>query len=175
MLTLNPRTFWDSIIEPVVARKARIAFAAFLAVLLGCGAFAFGVRAYSARRELYLAGAERAKSLAAIPSPSAPPAAPSQSQAQLSDGIVLTLRPQGFEPSAVTRPAGRMVLVINNRSGLRAVSLNLDQEAGARLRTVSMARARRLWGEAVELAPGNYVLTEASHPSWVCNLTVTKR
>ncbi|MEK6300443.1 MAG: hypothetical protein AABO41_06945 [Acidobacteriota bacterium] len=171
MVRLNRRTFREMIID---GGKVRIAVAAFVAVLLAFGAFACGVRAYSARRELNLAEAERARTLASIPSPPAP-VNPRHSESQISEGIFLTLQPQGFYPSEVTRPAGGMPLLINNRSGLKAISLNLDQQTGARLRTVALPRARRIWVERVDLQPGRYLLTEASHPGWVCTIIVTKR
>lgn len=175
MVESNETSEWKLWVERLVAsRGSRVAFAAAVAVLVGCAAFAFGARAHSARGELYRAAVERIKTLAAIPSLPASSVTSIQPQAQLSEGVVLTLLPQGFQPSAVTRTEGRVVLGINNRSGLRTVSLNLDHETGARLRTVAMAQ-RRLWAEGIELPPGRYALTEASHPSWVCILTVTKR
>lgn len=170
----NGTSVWKLRVERLVAgRESRVAFAAAVAILVGCAALAFGVRAHSTRRGSPLSEAERARPLASLPSSPSPSitARPSQTL----EGVLVTLRPQGFEPSAITRPEGRFVLAINNRSGLREISVTLDREFGPRLRTIPMARKRRLFGEGIELPPGRYVLTEASHPKWVCNITVTPR
>src|SRR5687768_16455796 len=37
--------------------------------------------------------------------------------------ITLTLRPEGFDPAEVVRPAGRYMLSVDNRSGVDAVTL----------------------------------------------------
>jgi hypothetical protein len=69
------------------------------------------------------------------------------------------------------------VLAVENRSGLQAVQLRLDRVAGAgvRLRDVQMPRAKHDWKDALDLTPGSYALTEANHPEWVCNITITSK
>lgn len=88
---------------------------------------------------------------------------------------VLTIRPTGFEPSELTRPQGRFLLAVNNRSGLAEVNLRLDRVAGNRLREVRVPRNKLDWREFVELPPGRYLLTEAGQPNWVCSITITAR
>ena len=85
---------------------------------------------------------------------------------------VIALRPSGFEPREVTRPAGRVLLAVSDQSGLDGVVLRLVK-VGQVVREMRLRRERRLWRNVVELTPGEYSLTEASHPEWVCRITVS--
>jgi hypothetical protein len=40
---------------------------------------------------------------------------------------------------------------------------------------VRMAKGRLAWRQLVNLSPGDYVLTEATHPDLVCRITITPR
>jgi hypothetical protein len=86
---------------------------------------------------------------------------------------LITLRPQGFEPAEITRPKGTVLLVVENRTGLDTVNLRLDREVGGRLREVALSRRRAIWRDLNDLIPGQYVLTEATHPNWTCRITIT--
>jgi hypothetical protein len=88
---------------------------------------------------------------------------------------IVTIRPTGFEPAAITRPQGEFLLVINNRSGLEEVTWRLDREAGGNLREVKIHDGKLRSGNFEDLPPGRYVLTEANHPDWICHITVTSR
>lgn len=87
----------------------------------------------------------------------------------------ITLRPTGFEPAFITRPAGRFLLMVDNRSGSPVMTLQLDKQAGAstRLRDVRIPREELDWSDVVDLHPGSYILTEAAHPERVCHITIT--
>lgn len=88
----------------------------------------------------------------------------------------ITVRPTGFEPAEITRPAGRVLLAVNDRSGLGALTLRLDAGPGVRLREVRVpqdTRGRHEWRQVVNFPPGTYVVTEANHPGWVCRITIT--
>jgi hypothetical protein len=88
----------------------------------------------------------------------------------------VTIRPTGFEPAEITRPAGRILLAVNDRSGLGSLDLRVDMEPLQRLFEVRVPRdtnGRHEWRQVLTLMPGHYVLTEASHPDWVCRITVT--
>lgn len=89
------------------------------------------------------------------------------------DGEIITVTRGGFEPSEITRPMGRFALFVQNRSGLEEVTLRLDRVAGNRLREVPVNRNKLDWDDVLDLTPGNYVLTEANNPDWVCNITIT--
>jgi hypothetical protein len=101
------------------------------------------------------------------------PAQPARSAQRVTGWELITVRPKGFEPSSITRAAGPFILKVDNRSGLREVSLRLDRVAGTRLRAVQVPRQKLDWREQLELGPGNYLLTEANNPTWVCRITVT--
>ncbi len=84
----------------------------------------------------------------------------------------VTVSPDGIEPAEITRPRGRFVLAVENRSGLEEVSLRLEAEAGARLREAGLSRRRLNWTDVLDLPPGRYLLTEANHGTWACRITV---
>lgn len=88
---------------------------------------------------------------------------------------VLTIRPTGFEPAAITRPPGEFLLVINNRSGLEEVNWSLDRETGGKVRELKISGGKLRSGNFQDLPPGRYVLTEANHPEWICRITITSQ
>ncbi len=94
------------------------------------------------------------------------------SQRQRIEGEIVSLSPNGFEPKQITRPAGPFLLVVGNESHLPSVTLLLVGDVGLPLRNVLVAREKRFWSDIVDLPPGNYKLTEAAHPGWVCNITI---
>lgn len=103
---------------------------------------------------------------------------------------LVTITPRGFEPSEVTVPAGRVLLAVDNRSGLREIALELDQETsnrplpvllktGVRVdetgqRQVRVSREKLDWRGLNDLQPGRYLLREVEHLGWSCRITVTK-
>lgn len=91
---------------------------------------------------------------------------------------LITLTPNGFAPAEITRPAGRFLLLVVNRSGEADINLRLEAEddgRGARRRIPAFERRRRQRHDIVDLPPGRYTLTIADHPDWVCRLTITER
>jgi hypothetical protein len=107
----------------------------------------------------------------------APPSAMPQRSRPIAnfESELITITPHGFEPREITRPEGRFLLMVDNRSGVAATSLALRSEAGQRTREMRIPREEPNWSEAVELPPGRYVLTEADHPRWLCRITITAR
>ena len=104
---------------------------------------------------------------------SAPPLpAPQPAQENTPKALLLTVRPTGFEPAEMTVQADSYLVVIQNRSGLRGVTLRLDEESRGRLMEMSL-KARLDWRRRLNLAPGRYSLTAANDPEWVCHITVT--
>ena len=87
---------------------------------------------------------------------------------------VITLTPRGFEPAAITRPAGRFILMIENPSG-EEVSVQLDAENGSRLGSKHSSREAPDWSELLDLRPGGYVLKAPERPEAVCRITITAR
>jgi hypothetical protein len=88
---------------------------------------------------------------------------------------IITIRRGGFEPAEIIRPKGPVLWMVDNRSGLKDVSLHLDQEHGNRLRDMLVHREQLDWSETIDLPPGRYQLTEADHPDWICHITITAK
>jgi hypothetical protein len=150
-------------VRDCAARNAR---AAALLALAVCGA---GV--LLARRPA-LVRAKSGASLAAAPRSAAKEEA--EAAASLSiQGEVLTLTSHGFEPNTLIRPHGQFVLIVQNRSLVESIDLALDRVAGARLRDVPVPRNKYDWNDLFDLTPGQYTLTEAGHPKWSCDITIT--
>ena len=87
--------------------------------------------------------------------------------------VVINLRPEGFEPSEMTLPAGRHLFVFNNRTGLDEFALRLERDGQGTVREGRPPRFKRNWRQMVRLAPGTYVVTEMGHPEWTLRVTVT--
>jgi|RhiMethySRZTD1v2_1073278.scaffolds.fasta_scaffold28820_4 hypothetical protein len=88
---------------------------------------------------------------------------------------LITFQPYGFEPSEVTLKAAPFLLAVDNRSGVHEPVFRVNRVAGDRLHEVRMAKGRLAWRQLVNLSPGDYVLTEATHPDLVCRITITPR
>ncbi|MDQ3745361.1 MAG: hypothetical protein M3444_13340 [Acidobacteriota bacterium] len=88
--------------------------------------------------------------------------------------LLLVLRPAGFEPSEVTLPQGKYLLVVQNRTGLRGFALQFDRDGG-RLHEVRLPARKLDWNGHFDLTPGDYVLREADHPEWSCRITITPK
>lgn len=85
----------------------------------------------------------------------------------------VTLRRTGFSPTQIVRPKGPFVLIIENRSGLNQAALRIDRVGKEHVNAASLPRKRALWSSVLDLEPGQYALTEANHPDWVCSFTIT--
>lgn len=122
----------------------------------------------------WLAPASGIQAVPATRADSVPPApALGLSSQERVEAEVITILPTGFNPSAVTRPRGRFLILVDNRSGLDEVTLRLDQVAGHRLREVRLTKEERILRRVEDLPPGEYLLTEADHPDWACRITIT--
>jgi hypothetical protein len=85
---------------------------------------------------------------------------------------VVVLTPDGFQPATITRARGQFILVAHHRSGLSQADLRLDRDTGAHVDQASVPRERAQWSNMYDLPPGRYLLTEATHPGWVCAITI---
>lgn len=90
---------------------------------------------------------------------------------------LITLRRFGFEPAAITRSSKGFLLKFANRTNLPLLALSLNQvqqnRPSVRLLETNLIRGRLDWATHLNLAPGEYELTEASRPEWKCRITVT--
>jgi len=91
------------------------------------------------------------------------------------DSVLITINRGGFYPAALSRPQGKFFLLVENRSELREVDLRLDIVGGRRLLDVNVPDGQLDWTELLDLNPGEYRLTEANRPDWVCNITITSQ
>ncbi len=89
---------------------------------------------------------------------------------------MVTLRRFGFEPSAITRSSKGFLLKVNNRLNQPTLALSLNQlqnnHVSAKVREVNLSSGQIDWTAYLTLSPGEYELTEASHPGWKCRITV---
>lgn len=95
---------------------------------------------------------------------------------------LVTAFPYGFEPDELTRPEGPFMLCVDNRAGTEALSLQLISGASGAISGASppvyaapIQRGKSGTHKMLNLAPGQYVLREGSHPRWFCTITITPR
>jgi len=97
-----------------------------------------------------------------------------QKQKQRINPVFVTLTPTGFEPAELTRSRGAFLLMVDNRSNNPNLVFHLDGENGKREHEQQTRKGGRLdWNKILDLPPGRYLLKEADHPSWVCQITIT--
>ena len=89
------------------------------------------------------------------------------------EGVVFAVRPTGFNPPEVNLAKGRYLFIVQNRSGIRDLTFQLDREAGERLHEVHDQKLQ--WKKIFDLNPGTYMLTVAGHPEWRSVITVRDR
>lgn len=78
--------------------------------------------------------------------------------------LSLKVTRRGFMPASITAPKGDYLLTVLNSTELDGLELRLDREGGPRAKEGKVSREKPRWNERVELHPGDYVLTEATHP-----------
>ncbi len=86
---------------------------------------------------------------------------------------VIELGLRGFMPSRLLWPvAGRHWIFVRNTTRAQPLVLHFDTSVGAKLKEVQLTPKNPHWRELIELPPGTYVLTEASHPAWKAVIVV---
>jgi hypothetical protein len=98
---------------------------------------------------------------------------PADSNDQKIEVEVITVSRNGFEPTGLVRPHGRFMLAITNRSGENDLLLQLDRIDGNRVHEMRMPKGRVRWNPLLNLPPGDYLLKEQNHSSWVCSIKLT--
>lgn len=86
--------------------------------------------------------------------------------------VLLTLRPEGFEPQEMQLSAGEYLLIAKNRTGLDELNLRLARDNGEHVSQAKVGARRKDWKQRLKLSPGTYRLTESSHPEWSCRIVV---
>ena len=87
---------------------------------------------------------------------------------------LITITPTGFEPAEITRPQGRFLFAIDNRSGMDEVELYLERETGGRVSVPLSRKGRLAWREAIDLPQGTYLLRATNDESWRSRIMLTK-
>jgi hypothetical protein len=155
-------------------RRGRLLiWAVAITVLICSGAMLYGVRAYN--RAALATPTAPAATWPAVETQPPPPAGTTHHLADEKPEVsVITLFPQGFHPREITKDQGHLILIVSNNTGLGDVSLNLDKQAGNRLRAARVDSGRPYWGDVFDLPAGVYTLSEESHPEWVCTITINR-
>ncbi len=88
------------------------------------------------------------------------------------DEVTLTLTADGFAPVQLTRPAGRFMLSVENRTDAKALTLKLSDGGGAVVREIRVRENTTDWSEELNLTAGQYTLAEETHPQRACQMTI---
>jgi len=84
----------------------------------------------------------------------------------------ITLSRKGFAPAEITRPQGPFILSIHNRTKIDDLTLSLAKASENKLREMNF-RGRKLdWRSFITLPPGDYTLSVAGRPEWVCKVKI---
>ena len=81
----------------------------------------------------------------------------------------------GFEPEEITRTEGEFMLCVDNRAGTEGLSLQLTSRTFGPVYAAPIQKGKSGTNELLNLQPGKYILTEASHPGWICTITITPK
>lgn len=101
-----------------------------------------------------------------------------------------TITTRGFEPAEITVPAGRFLMMVDNRGGFDEVKFELDRHDGDRrtavllrnnprdtgegTRQVRVPHEQLDWRSLLDLTEGQYVLKEVNHPDWSLRIHVSR-
>lgn len=88
---------------------------------------------------------------------------------------LLTLRRSGFDPSELVIPSGNFMLAVDNLTGIPDIALTLVEDKKSKIKDLGFTEMKRDWREELEMKPGVYILSEVSHPKWICRITVTDK
>lgn len=153
-----------SIVFPIVFGR-RIRLALLVVAIVGLTSFVIGARARLTNHILGKASGPAQNTPAST--------APSMPSATRITSHILTLGPRGFDPPEVSWPKGKFLLIIDNRSNVSDLTMRLDREAGGRVKEIKFKMRKERSAGVVDLIPGNYLLTEANHPGWICRMSIT--
>jgi hypothetical protein len=118
---------------------------------------------------------ERVNESESPPAHNNPTTAAGQNESQDSVEVeVVMATPDGFEPAVVTRPHGPFILAVHNRSGARELVLRLLSLQDGQISETRLRPGGRRQHQRLNLPPGEYTLSEASHSEWHCQILVTR-
>src|SRR5882724_5253501 len=150
----------------------RTSFALFsVTLLIGCTVVVLAVRAHDSETHKPPSAAEKPEPVG-IASPARLASVPLNDVIRVENVILTRL---GFEPNSIVRSQAEFMLFVENRSEVGDVDLRLDRVAGNRVHQQDVPKERPDWGDLFKLEPGDYILTEANHPTFTCNIRITAR
>ena len=91
------------------------------------------------------------------------------------DTIAIELTTKGFTQTQLSHSAGQVLIFVHNKSGPAPRSLAfsmLTSTSPTVLRQPSLTQTHPHWFEVMTLSAGTYQLTEGSHPTWNCTITI---
>lgn len=86
------------------------------------------------------------------------------------DEVRIELNSNGFAPSEVQHAPGTFAIAVENSTLSGSYTLRLKGEDGTVLKEIEVQKGSAAW--TVTLQAGQYTLTEANHPEWLCRITV---
>lgn len=86
------------------------------------------------------------------------------------DELQLELNTDGFTPAAVQRAAGTFAIAVENSALSGEYTLQMKAHDGTVIKEVQVQKGSAAW--TITLSAGEYTVTEASHPQWLCRITV---
>jgi hypothetical protein len=86
--------------------------------------------------------------------------------------VSLILSSSGFAPAHIAPSSGRFLISVDNRTGLKELVLKLSDKNGKQLRELRVSGGPGDWNELIELDGGKYILSEAHHPKWTCQIVI---
>lgn len=86
------------------------------------------------------------------------------------DEVRIELSSNGFVPNEIQHAAGTFAIAVENSTLSGEYTLRLKAEDGTVLREVQVQQGSSAW--TITLPAGQYTLTEAGNPQWLCRITV---
>jgi flagellar hook assembly protein FlgD len=86
--------------------------------------------------------------------------------------LTLTVSSQGITPGTATVNAGVIRLTIENQKTLERVTLHISDQSGQLVREISVPDKSTQWNTELNLAVGQYVISDVSNSSASCRITV---
>lgn len=86
--------------------------------------------------------------------------------------LTVTVSSQGITPGTATVNAGVLRLTIENQRALERMTLRISDQSGQLIREISLPDKTSEWKTEMNLAVGQYVITDVSNSSASCRITV---
>lgn len=89
------------------------------------------------------------------------------------DELLIQLNGNGFTPGEVQHAPDTFAIAVENSNLEGEYTLKLKTADGVVVKEMQAQKGSAAW--TVTLSPGEYTLTEPSHPQWVCRITVQQK